>query len=913
MDVTCLPLMLLKRYVMLLTLMLFGALSPALGQGTPSIAPVNPAFVAFQQHRPIVQSMSAGGHLLGAIPSPVSIPPLTRTQRAVAKAKSLPARYDLRTTGKLTSVKDQGSCGSCWAFATYGSLESCLCPGASWDFSENNLKNTHGFDYAHDAGGNIYMSTAYLARWSGPISEADDPYNPYSGESPTGLIPVLHTQEVQLLPPRAGATDNDIIKQAVMDYGAVYVTFEWDSAYYNAMTYSYYNNSTTSINHAVCIVGWDDNYASSNFLSGTTPPGNGAFIVKNSWGSAWGELGFFYLSYYDTSLGESLGILKNAEAPTNYMRNYQYDPLGWTTSIGYGNDTAWAANIFTAAANEQLAAVGLYATAANASYEIRIYQHPTSDPVTDGNLALTKTGTLAYAGYYTIPLPSAVTLTSGQKFSIVVKMTTPGYNYPCAMEYPIDGYSSGATANAGESYISASGASWTDLTTYDTNTNFCIKGYTSSSNTPPVATEDDYRTDQDTALTITAPGVLGNDTDADGNPLTALKVSDPLHGTVMLNADGSFTYTPAASYSGTDSFTYTANDGYADSNVATVLITVNGAPIAVGDMYTTNRNTSLTISAPGVLGNDNDPNGDTITAVKVSDPANGMLQMNADGSFTYTPNHDFVGSDHFTYYATDLRLVSQVATVTITVNLMGYEADVAPRGNEDGMVSFADWMQIGRFAVALDTPMPDEMQRADCAPRASRGDGAITIADWVQAYRYAIGLDPLTPAGGPSAAATDSVAQRSVPRTTWSKINAKCILGIGTAVAVGSRTCNVRVTLTAPGNTNALGFSLNFDAARLKCIGVKLVGAAAGATLNVNTATRGCVGVGLMLPLPHVFAGGAQPVLECTFVALAGAHSGMTPVTFGDRVVTREVVDANAIVLPATYMNGGVCIVRITK
>jgi len=843
---------------------------------------------------------------------------------------------------------------------------------------------------------------------------------------------------------------------------------------------------------------------------------------------------------------------------------------------------------------------------------------------------------MTYAGYYTIPLPSAVTLTSGQKFSIVVKMTTPGYNYPCAMEEPISGYCSGATAHAGESFISSSGSSWSDLTTSYPNTNFCIKGFTSAGNTPPVAANDAYTVsyntplsvaapgvlandsdadnnpltaalvanpshgtavlsangaftytpaqnytgpdsftykandgtadsnvatvsltvqgirqvrivsspgiaggtvqvpvmldaqgdentlgfslqfdpaalsnpvvllgsddagasllvnnsqvasgrdgivislssgaafaagtrqiamvtftiatgapsttsitfgdqptarsvvnagsgalpvnwlggsvqvnhppvaandvyltnkgialtvaapgvlgndsdadgdtmtaskvsdpthgtvvfspngsftytpatgyagpdsftykandgradsnvatisitvntppvaagesyviDQDTTLTIPAPGVLGNDTDADGNPLTALKVTDPSHGAVTLNANGSFTYTPAAGYSGPDSFTYKANDGHADSNIATVAITVNGAPTAVGDAYATDQNTALAVAAPGVLGNDSDPNGDAITAVKGSDPANGSLQMHADGSFTYTPNPNFAGTDHFTYYATDARLASKMATVTITVRPTGYEADVAPRGDGDGTVTIADWVQMGRFAAALDTPAsPGEFQRADCAPRALLGDGVITMADWVQAGRYAVGLDPLAPVGGPTGAPTGAAAQSRMPMAAGSSTRGKCTLSIGSVTAPRGRTCTVRVTLTAPGNANALGFSLNFDAARLKCIGVKLVGAAAGATLNVNTATRGCVGVGLMLPLPHVFAAGAQPVLECTFTPLATAPPGMASITFSDRVITREVVAATATVLPAVFVNGGV---RITK
>src|SRR6185437_14341808 len=128
---------------------------------------------------------------------------------------------------------------------------------------------------------------------------------------------------------------------------------------------------------------------------------------------------------------------------------------------------------------------------------------------------------------------------------------------------------------------------------------------------------------------------LANDTDADGNTLTAVKVTDPTHGVLTLNSNGSLTYTPTANYNGSDSFTYKANDGTVDSNTVTVSITVNSvndAPIAVADSYSTNEDTALTVAAAGVLSNDTDVDGDTLTAVKVTDPTHGVLTLNSNGS-----------------------------------------------------------------------------------------------------------------------------------------------------------------------------------------------------------------------------------------------------------------------------------------
>jgi VCBS repeat-containing protein len=189
-------------------------------------------------------------------------------------------------------------------------------------------------------------------------------------------------------------------------------------------------------------------------------------------------------------------------------------------------------------------------------------------------------------------------------------------------------------------------------------------------NVPPAAADDAYTTDEDVTLNVAAPGVLGNDSDADGDPLTAALQSGPANGTLTLNGDGSFSYTPDANFNGSDSFTYVANDGLDNSNIATVTITVNAvndAPVAADDAYATDEDVTLNVAAPGVLGNDSDADGDALTAALVSGPGNGTLLLNGDGSFTYTPNANFNGTDGFTYSAGDGAL-SDTATVTITVN-----------------------------------------------------------------------------------------------------------------------------------------------------------------------------------------------------------------------------------------------------
>jgi len=191
---------------------------------------------------------------------------------------------------------------------------------------------------------------------------------------------------------------------------------------------------------------------------------------------------------------------------------------------------------------------------------------------------------------------------------------------------------------------------------------------TSGTITPPAATNDTYSTKSNATLNQTAPGVLSNDTDPQGATLTALRVSGPVHGTLTLNANGSFIYTPMENYVGSDSFTYMANDGTANSNVATVIVLVQSQPpVAVNDTYRTNSNTVLSQAAPGVQSNDADPQGLSLTTQLLSDPAHGTLILNANGSFVYTPTVNYVGSDSFTYLANNGTSSSNTATVTISV------------------------------------------------------------------------------------------------------------------------------------------------------------------------------------------------------------------------------------------------------
>jgi C1A family cysteine protease/PKD repeat protein len=436
------------------------------------------------------------GRVLGSgyKPSPVDLSGLSRSEKKLlvrAPGPDLPAVYDLRKEGKTTVAGNQGQSGCCWAFSSLASLESYLLgtEGVSYDFSENNMKNLasesypEGFDLTPDEGGNAFISAAYLSRWTGPVNELEDPYNDLSIYSPTELPVQKHIQEILFLPVRTGSLDNEFIKRALQKYGAVYSTMYWDLAYYQEEYHTYQCTRSLPANHAITIVGWNDSFDRNKFTH--VPPGDGAFIVKNSWGGAWGEEGYFYISYYDIKLGYNENAVFTAERKDNYDYTYQYDPLGWIISKEFpGSLIAWGGNVFSSERNETLRAVGFYTTDLNTAYEIYIYKNPVSGPINSRRVFVAKeSGTYSLPGYHTHTLNSTVHLNPGEKFSVVIRFRNPSAGGPLAVEQPISFYSSKAQANPGESYVSQDGARWDDISEAS-EANLCIKAFTTTNELP---------------------------------------------------------------------------------------------------------------------------------------------------------------------------------------------------------------------------------------------------------------------------------------------------------------------------------------------------------------------------------------------------------------------------------------------
>ena len=284
-----------------------------------------------------------------------------------------------------------------------------------------------------------------------------------------------------------------------MDYGAVSISYfsdqssDWSTDNYNSSTAAYYCPNAYTSNHAVTIVGWDDDYSADNFA--TTPDGNGAWIVRNSWGSYYGKEGYFYLSYYDKSI-YTVGYALEAELSDNYDNNYQYDGAMLYGYMGYGGSNNKYANIFEAKANqdgsENIKAVSfMTGRSTNLNYTVSIYTNLTDETNPEsGTLAAQKSGITTYDGTYTVNLDSPVEINEGNKFSVVVEVRndsgkTPYLAYERSMQSGKAGYWCTASAKENQSFIATPYGYWDDFGKAR-SCNFIIKAFTDNETQTPV-------------------------------------------------------------------------------------------------------------------------------------------------------------------------------------------------------------------------------------------------------------------------------------------------------------------------------------------------------------------------------------------------------------------------------------------
>ena len=306
-----------------------------------------------------------------------------------------------------------------WAFGTFGAIESAVLRylGLEIDGSENNMQDTSLQYYRYGTkgmfeGGSIQAGALYALSWFGVIYSKDDSYDEFGKISPIiAANNSIHFQDVVFIPARKNATDNNPLKEALIKYGAVGITYfaEQFTPEYNPATGAQYCNETKGINHGVTLIGWDDNYSASNFL--ITPPGDGAWIFKNSWGENSGNDGYYYASYYDANFATFVdSVAFVLENTVEYNMNYQMD-IGGQLTFKQANEYE---NAFVAVADDLIAGVGTYFNATGADYIVEVYVNDV--------LKLNQSGTSPFYGFHTIKLDSYIPVKEGDIF--VVKITS---------------------------------------------------------------------------------------------------------------------------------------------------------------------------------------------------------------------------------------------------------------------------------------------------------------------------------------------------------------------------------------------------------------------------------------------------------------------------------------------------------
>ncbi len=551
----------------------------------------------------------------------------------------------------ITSIKNQNPYGTCWAHAAMASAEADLWKKgladstidlSEWQLAyffyhtvEDPLGGTAGDsvtvvtdssaeDYL-DRGGNQQLATYRLATWQGVTQEEDAPYSTVYNDRTKTLDDALaygkdayHLENAYWV----SMKDRDIVKQLIMEYGACAASYYHDSAYFNSSSQwnrseplAEYKPTGTSTNHAITIVGWDDNYSKDNF--GTyKPSSNGAWLCKNSWGSNWSKDGLFYISYEDSPNLNGNAYFYDYGTGDNYDYNYQYDGGVGLSTYSVAN----AANVYTANSAETLKAVGFYTEDVQYTCTIKIYKNCTGNPVS-GTLVSTQTATEPYAGFHTVVLDTPVDLNAGDTYSVVVYQTTSSGTpkVPIDVSFSWNWLTGVSSAKTGQSFISSSGSYWQDVSASGYNCR--IKAYTDKRDTTTPADVKVSRITLSASTGLTLTKGQTQKLTATVAPANAtkkeVKWSTSNKNVATVSPSGLVT----AKSAGTATITCTAQDGSGVKATCKVTVTV-----PVSGIQLSQTSAALTV-------------GDTLTLTKTIYPSDATNQ-----AVTWTSSSDAVAS-----------------------------------------------------------------------------------------------------------------------------------------------------------------------------------------------------------------------------------------------------------------------------
>jgi C1A family cysteine protease len=420
------------------------------------LAPLNPEYIAYTGEYESLKKSSqsnSGGFI------PHSFVFNYDNLREQSETYDLEPIYDLRKKGWVTSVKNQGNCGACWAFATMAALESnwLKFKNVTYDLSEQHLRTCHGFEWTPCQGGGPHMSAAYFSRFQGPVTENSSVYNTNATASCFDNLPLF----AYVADTRFISNDRNAVKKAILDYGGVTACFFWNDSLFNPDNNTYYFNGKNVTNHLILLAGWDD--------TKITKGGVGAWIVKNSYGSSWGEKGYFYIAYQDSKILTEISFFPTTVWNPTFSI-FGYDKLGMTNSFGgWGDYTAFGLTVFKASAKQKVVSVGTYVNTANAKIDISIFHKFKNGKLTDTLSCYSQTCNLP--GYYTFNLKKSFIINRNDSFYVRVKYSTPKYDYPIPVEYPNE--KSNPVIFSNVNWIGHDGCTW--IPAESKNLNLCIK------------------------------------------------------------------------------------------------------------------------------------------------------------------------------------------------------------------------------------------------------------------------------------------------------------------------------------------------------------------------------------------------------------------------------------------------------
>ena len=435
-------------------------------------------------------------------------------RRGAETQATLPSYYNSNSLGYVTPVRDQNPYGTCWAHAPMASIETYMIKhgirnGAtgyvtnkSANFSESHLawfaftnaydklgmlagdKTTPESDY-RDLGGNGWMAAFTLMRGEGPASESSNSALVYDNMRASGMnssfawqYDAAQVTDVEWIPTSNAAA----VKQAILDYGAGSFSYYHDDAF-ETTGGAFYCPYSYGTNHDVTVVGWDDNYSKYNFKSGTQPKNNGAWIIKNSWGTGFGTSGYYFVSYEDVPSQSDYCYFYKAAQKDSYQNIYQYDGTTNLNAFSYSSGSGDVkdldiAQTFVANGSEDIRAVSICSFNEGLSYTLEIYRGCSQTDPTSGTRVYTQNGYFAYQGYHTIPLKTYVPVTQGQRFSVVFRLhCSSALLIPADFTYSFPGICSWTHTSHPNTAFFFNGSSWV---TESYEANYRIKALTNA-------------------------------------------------------------------------------------------------------------------------------------------------------------------------------------------------------------------------------------------------------------------------------------------------------------------------------------------------------------------------------------------------------------------------------------------------